>query len=86
MNTPQAQIKINLPLNLKEFIESKASRFGMPIAAYVKHLILKEVEDMEYPVFEPSVRAEKAYKQALKDEKEGKLIEVKDIDKFFDEL
>ncbi len=86
MNTPQAQIKINLPLNLKEFIESKASRFGMPVAGYIKHLILKEVEDMDYPVYEPSAKAERSYKQALKDQKEGKLIEVKDIDKFFDEL
>jgi len=86
MNTPQSQIKINLPLTLKEFIESRASRFGMPVAGYIKHLILKDVEGMESPVFEPSERTIKAYKQAMKDQKEGKLIEVTDLDKFFDEL
>lgn len=86
MITHQSQIKINLPVNLKEYIESKARKFGMPLAAYVKHLILKDVEDMEYPVFELSERSEKAYNKALKDEKEGKLLKVENLEKFFDEL
>ena len=86
MNTPQSQIKINLPANLKDLVQSRASRFGMPLAGYIKHLILKDVEDMDYPVYEASERTIKAYKQALKDEKEGKLVEVTDIKKFFDEL
>jgi len=38
MNTPQAQIKVNIPLTMKEFLESKAYKFGMPIAGYIKHL------------------------------------------------
>lgn len=68
MITQQTQIKINLPVALKEFLESKASRFGMPLAGYVKHLILKEVEDMEYPTYEASESTIKAYKQALQEE------------------
>lgn len=83
MITQQAQIKINLPVALKEFVESKAQRFGMPLATYIKHLILKEVEEMEYPVFSASKRTERAYRKALKDQKEGKLIKVDNIDKFF---
>ena len=86
MITQQTQIKINLPVALKEFVQSKAQRFGMPLATYIKHLILKEVEEMEYPVFPASKRTELAYKQALKDQKEGKLIKVDDIVKFFKEL
>ena len=39
MITHQAQIKLNLPLALKDFLDSKAQRFGMPLAAYIKHLI-----------------------------------------------
>lgn len=66
MITQQAQIKLNLPLALKDFLESKAQRFGVPIAAYVKHLIIKDVEDMQYPEFELSERSEKALQQALK--------------------
>jgi predicted DNA-binding protein len=86
MITQQTQIKINLPLALKEFLESKANRFGMPLAGYVKHLILKDVEEMDYPTFQASKQTERAYKQALKDQKAGKLVRVDDVEKFFKEL
>lgn len=86
MITPQTQIKLNLPVNLKEFVESKAQKFGMPLAGYIKHLILKDVAEMKYPEFELSERSEKAYQKALKEEKQGKLVAVEDIDKFFEEL
>ena len=85
MITQQAQIKLNLPLALKEYLESKARKFGMPIAVYLKHLILKDVEEMEYPTFELSGRAEKALKAALRDRK--KAIKVKgDIKTFLETL
>lgn len=86
MFTEQTQIKINLPVALKEFLASKAAKFGMPIAGYVKHLILKDVEEMEYPEYELSEKAERAYKKALQEKKEGKAITVTDLDKFFKEL
>lgn len=86
MVTPQAQIKVNLSVSLKEYIESKAQKFGMPMASYIKHLILKDVEEMEYPIFKASTKTEKAYKQALEEQREDKLIPVKDVDKFFEEL
>lgn len=66
MITQQAQIKLNLPLALKEYLESKANRFGMPLAGYIKHLVLKDVEDMDYPVFEASDRTIRKAKEALK--------------------
>lgn len=66
MVTQQAQIKITLPLALKDFLESKASKLGLPIAAYVRHLIVSDVEDMDYPVFEASDATIKAYKEAMK--------------------
>lgn len=84
MITQQAQIKVNLPINLKEYLESKAQKFGIPLAGYIKHLILKDVEDMEYPTFEASDRTIKAYKKALRDK--DKAIEVTDIDAFFKNL
>lgn len=84
MITQQAQVKLNLPVALKEYLESKASRFGMPLAGYVKHLILKDVADMEYPIFEASDRAIKAYKKAM--EEKDKAVEVTDIDEFFKKL
>ena len=84
MITPQAQIKINLPLALKEFLESKANKFGLPLASYVKHLILKDVEEMEYPIFEASDSTIKAYKKALREK--DKAIVVEDIDEYFKNL
>lgn len=84
MITQQTQIKINLPVALREFLESKASKFGLPLASYIKHLILKDVEDMEYPEFEASDRTIRAYKRALKEK--NKAIEVTDIDEFFKNL
>lgn len=84
MITQQAQIKLNLPVSLKEYLESKASKFGMPLAGYIKHLILKDVEDMDYPTFEASDRTIKAYKEAL--ENKDKAITATDIDEFFKNL
>lgn len=86
MITPQTQIKLNLSVSLKEFLESKAKRYGMPMSDYLKHLILKDVEGEQYPTFEPSEATIKAYKQALKDLKAGRYVEVDDVDKFFKEL
>ena len=86
MITQQSQIKLNLPLALKDYAQSKAQKYGMPLAGYIKHLILKDVEDMDYPVFEASDRAEKAFEEALKADRERKLIKVDNIDKFFDDL
>lgn len=85
MITQQTQIKLNLPVALKEHLESRARKFGMSLAAYVRHLILKEVEEMEYPTFEASKATIKAYKQALKDR--GKAIRVEgDVHEFFRNL
>lgn len=84
MITQQAQVKLNLPLALKDFLESKASKFGMPLAGYIKHLILKDVADMEYPTFEASDRTIKKAKEALKNK--DKAILVKDVDEFFKSL
>jgi len=67
MYTQQAQIKLNLPLPLKEYLESRADKFGMPLAGYIKHLILKDVSDMDYPIYQASERTEEEYKNAVKE-------------------
>lgn len=86
MNTTQTQIKVTLPLSMKEFLESKASKFGLPVAGYIKHLILKDIEDMDFPTYKASEATEKAYKKALEEYNAGKTKVVKDIDEFFGEL
>lgn len=84
MITQQTQIKLNLPLTLKEYLESKATKYGIPVAGYLKHLILKDIEYMDYPIFEASDKTVKAYKKAIKEK--DKAIELTDIDKFFKDL
>ena len=84
MITQQAQIKVNLPIALKEFLESKANKFGMPISGYLKHLIIKDVSNMDYPEYEASTRTIKRAKKALKEK--NKSLVVKDVDKFFKSL
>jgi hypothetical protein len=84
MVTQQTQIKLNIPVALRKFLEIKANQFGIPLASYIKHLILKDVEDMVYPTYEASGSTIKAYKKALKEK--DKSILVKDVDAFFKEL
>lgn len=85
MITQQSQVKLNLPVALKDFLESKANKYGMPVAGYIKHLILKDVADMDYPTFELSERAEKALEKALKDR--NKAVTVKgDVGTFLKNL
>lgn len=89
MITPQSQIKLNLPINLKEFLEAKAKRYGIPMSDYLKHLILKDVEGEEYPTFEPSEETIKAAKRATKDLKAGKSVVInnqKELKDFFKNL
>ncbi len=84
MITQQTQIKINLPIQLKDFLESKARKYGLPIATYVKHLILKEIKDLEYPEFEPSERTIKKAEAALRNKNKSTLVE--DLQDFFKKL
>lgn len=87
MVTQQAQIKITLPLALKDFLESKAQKFGLPIASYVRHLIVRDVEEMEYPVFEASDATIKAYKKAMKEkDKVVTIRNTKELHEFFKNL
>jgi hypothetical protein len=64
MNTP-IQLKINLSTQLQELLASKAGKFGVPLTQYVKHVLMKDVQDLEYPVFKASEETEKAVKEAL---------------------
>lgn len=64
MNTP-IQLKINLTAQMQELLASKAGKFGVPLTQYVKHVLMKDVEDTEYPVFKASVETERAAREAL---------------------
>lgn len=84
MNTQQTQLKISLSDQLNDLLQSKASRLGIPVTQFVKHLIIKEVETEGYPTFKMSERTEKRANEAM--EQIEKAVSVSDVTKFFEEL
>lgn len=77
----QIQLKINLPLELEELLRSKASKFGVPVTQYVKHVLMNDVEAEPYPIFMASEETEKVAKQALE-----QLDKAVDANDFFKQL
>lgn len=84
MITQQVQIKLNLPLALKEFLESKAKKYDMPLAGYLKHLILNDVSDLDFPVFQISDASEKKAQKALTEKKAA--VKITNVSKYFKNL
>ncbi len=81
MNTAQIQLKISLSEQLNALLASRAALVGVPVTQLVKHLILKEVADIEYPTFQQSLNSEKKTKEAL-----NQLNQAVDASNFFKEL
>lgn len=86
MYTQTAQVKLTLPSQLNALLASKAGRFGLPTASYVRHLILNDVSDMDLPEFIPSAKTEKAYLDSKKDELAGNIHYVKKTKDYFAKL
>lgn len=84
--TQSVQVKVTLPVQLQQFVQSKADKFGMSVSSYIKHLVLDDVRDMDTPTFTMSPETESTALQALKDYKRGKTKEIKDIDQFLADL
>lgn len=80
MNYP-IQLKVNLTPELQDLLRSKASKFGVPLTQYVKHVLIKDVEDEDYPVYRASEKTEKAAQIAL-----DELDKAVDSDVFFKKL
>lgn len=78
------QVKVTIPNPLIEFLSSKADVFGLTLSAYIKHLILNDVKDMEFPIFRASTRLETSYAKAQKEK--AKAIEVHDVADFIAKL
>lgn len=82
--TSQVQLKISLSEQLSDLLKSKAAKLGVPITQFVKHLIMKEVENEVYPTFEASDWLEEKTKKAIKQFNKG--VEVEDVHQFFKNL
>lgn len=87
MSSLQAvQVKTTLPGELYLHLKSRAERFGLNLASYVRHLVITDVKDIDVPVFRMSDKTEKRGLRALKEYREGKTTKIDDINKYFDNL
>ena len=60
---------------MKLYVDKRANKFGMTTSSYIKHLIAKDIEDKEYPVYQASEKVERAYKKAIKNKNKSVLLE-----------
>lgn len=84
MNTQTTQIRVTLPVELQGFLQTKASKYGLSLSAYIRNLVINDVQDVEYPVYEASDQVEKSYKKALQER--GEAVEVDDVNEFLNSL
>lgn len=80
----QIQVKVSLSPQLNDFLESRAGRLGVPMTQFVKYLIIKEMENEDYPVFPLSPAAVKKAEKAWKNR--SNFIKDKNAAAFFDSL
>ena len=85
-NIQATQVKVTLPDELYLHLKSKADKFGLNLASYIRHLVINDVKDIEIPVFKMSEKTEKRGLQALEEHEEGKTTKIDDINKYFDGL
>ena len=81
-----SQIKITLPQGLYLHLKSKAEKFDLGLATYIKHLVINDVKDVDIPVFKMSKKREEIALKALQDHKDGKTKKIKDVDQYLNNL
>ena len=84
MKTQNTQLRVTLPIELQAYLQTKANKFGLSLSAYVRNLIIDDVKDLEYPVFNASKRTEESYKKAIEERENA--VEVDNIEDFFDKI
>jgi len=84
IDTGQIQIRVSISQQLGDLLKTKAERLGVPITQLVKHLIIDEVKDEQYPVFNASSVTEKAAMEAMDHITEA--IEIDNVNDFFKNL
>jgi len=80
------QIRVTLPVRLQGYLQTKSSKYGLSLSAYIKNLIINDVQDVEYPVYEMSDQAISDYKEAKKAENTDDLVQTDDVGSFLSDL
>jgi len=88
MNTisGQSQLKLSLSLQLSELLQARAKNLGIPVTQFVKHLIIKEVENQKYPTFAASDWTQMRVQKAMGAERDATVVNENDLHEFFDTL
>lgn len=86
MQTKTTQIRVTLPIRLQGYLQTKADKFGLGLSAYIKNLIIDDVKDVEYPIYQMSDQVIADFKEAKKAENAGDLTEVNDVSSFLKSL
>lgn len=86
MQVQTTQIRVTLPVQLQGFLQAKASKYGLSLSAYIRNLIIDDVQDVEYPVFEMSDESIDALRDAKEAEKSGKLVQTNNIDQLLADI
>ena len=86
MQAQTIQLRVTLPTELQAYLQTKASRFGLNMSAYVKNLIINDVKDVTYPVYQASKQTENLYKESKLAEKNGELISAGNLEEFLANL
>jgi predicted DNA-binding protein len=84
MQSQTTQIRVTLPVELQGYLQAKASKFGLTLATYIKHLIIDDVKDVKYPVMKASRDTEQSYERAMRER--DRAAEITDLDDYFNKL
>lgn len=85
-NVQATQVKVTLPDELYLHLKSKAEKFGLGLASYLRHLVINDVKDVDIPVFKMSEKREKIALKALEDYGAGKTKSIKNFNDYLDNL
>jgi len=86
MRTQTTQIRVTLPVQLQGYLQAKANKYGLSLSAYIRNLVINDVQDVEHPVFEMSTQSVNDLQEAIAAEKAGKLVSTDNVNQLLQDL
>ncbi|NCS97115.1 MAG: hypothetical protein GW762_00785 [Candidatus Pacebacteria bacterium] len=86
MQTQTTQIRVTLPVQLQGYLQAKANKYGLSLSAYIRNLVINDVQDVEHPVFEMSTQSVNDLQEAIAAEKAGKLVSTDNVNQLLQDL
>lgn len=86
MQTQTTQVRVTLPVQLQGYLQVKANKYGLSLSAYIRNLVINDVRDVDYPIFEMSDRSVNDLQEAIKAEKAEELIQADTVDQLLQDL